>query len=95
MFISEEKIVTWAERPSKLGKKHKCKRTKTVYSFKCDSCSKIFSRLKGSIEVKRLSNFYKHVCNECNPKKFAQQQGVKQRKILDMPVSSKKRISDF
>ena len=95
MFIGEEKKTTLSERTSKLGKKHKCKRIQTLYIFKCDSCSEKFIRPRGSIEVKRLTDFYKHVCAKCDPKKFAQQQGVKQRKLLDMPVSSTKRVSDF
>jgi hypothetical protein len=47
-----------------------------------------FEREKGSIALKRISNDYKHVCVSCDPKRFAQKQGVRQRKILDMNVSS-------
>ena len=88
MFI--EKIVRkhCTERISKLGTKHTCVRHKTYYRFQCDSCHSVFEREKGAIAVKRISNDYKHVCVECDPKRFAQKQGVRQRKILDMNVSS-------
>lgn len=75
-------------RTSKLGTKHTCVRHKTYYKFQCDSCHAIFERAKGSIAIKRISNDYKHVCNACDPKRFAQKQGVRQRKILNMDVSS-------
>jgi NAD-dependent SIR2 family protein deacetylase len=88
MFL--EKIVKQraTERTSKLGTKHVCVRHKTYYKFQCDSCGAQFDREKGSIAIKRISNDYKHVCGACDPKRFAQKQGVRQRKILDMNVSS-------
>jgi hypothetical protein len=88
MFL--EKVVKQhlTERISKLGTKHTCVRHKTYYRFKCDNCSSQFEREKGSIALKRISNDYKHVCGACDPKRFAQKQGVRQRKILDMNVSS-------
>ena len=88
MFL--EKLVRKhpTERTSKLGIKHICMRNKTYYKFSCDSCGLEFEREKGSIALKRISNDYKHVCNECDPKRFAQKQGVRQRKILNMDVSS-------
>ena len=51
--------------------------------------------VRNKIEKKRLTNFYKHVCHSCNPKKFAQQQGVKQRQVLRMDASSDTPISSL
>ena len=95
MFL--EKIVKkrLTERISKLGTKHTCVRHKTYYRFQCDSCNALFEREKGSIAIKRISNDYKHVCSACDPKRFAQQQGVRQRKILDMNVSSDTPIDEL
>tara|TARA_B100000530_G_C15841667_1_gene441617 strand:- start:67 stop:354 length:288 start_codon:yes stop_codon:yes gene_type:complete len=95
MFKGEKQIKTESVRKSKLGKKHKCTRIKTLYIFQCDNCGKDFERAKGKIEKKRLTNFYKHVCHSCNPKKFAQQQGVKQRQVLRMDASSDTPISSL
>ena len=95
MFKGEKQIKTESIRKSKLGNTHKCTRIKTIYLFQCDSCGKEFERAKGKIEKKRLTNFYKHVCHSCNPKKFAQQQGVKQRQVLRMDASSDTPISSL
>ena len=88
MYLGEITTKTESERVSKLGVKHQCKRTKTYHVFKCDVCESEFQRAKGKVQKKRLSNFYKHVCSECDPKRFAQQQGVKQRQVLGMNASS-------
>jgi hypothetical protein len=88
MFIEKITKKHLTERISKLGTKHTCVRNKTYYRFQCDSCNQHFEREKGSIALKRISNDYKHVCGACDPKRFAQKQGVRQRKILDMNVSS-------
>ena len=95
MFKGEKTVKTETKRKSKLGKMHVLHRTKTFYFFSCDSCGEEFSRAKGKIEKKRLTNFYKHVCHKCNPKKFAQQQGVKQRQVLKMDASSDTPISSL
>ena len=47
---------------------------------------KNFLRDKGSIDPKRLSNHYHHVCPTCDPKRFAQKKGVEKRKKLDLPA---------
>ena len=95
MFKGEKTVKTETKRKSKLGKIHVLLRTKTFYFFSCDSCGEEFSRAKGKVEKKRLTNFYKHVCHSCNPKKFAQQQGVKQRQVLRMDASSDTPISSL
>ena len=88
MYLGEITVKTESERVSKLGVKHQCKRKKTYHQFRCDVCESEFKRAKGKVEKKRLSTFYKHVCSECDPKRFAQQQGVKQRQVLGMNASS-------
>ena len=86
MFIKDEVIITEHVRTSKKGKYHTYKRRKTVCRFTCDECNKEFVRDKGSIDPKRLSNHYHHVCPKCDPKRFAQKKGVLKRKKLDLPV---------
>lgn len=95
MFIKEMKETSHTERTSKLGKKHVCKRVKTLYLFQCDQCENQFTRSKGQIQIKRVSNYYKHVCNNCDPKRFAQKQGAQQRKIFKMDASSLKKINEL
>lgn len=95
MFIEKITRKKPTERISKLGIKHTCMRNKTYYKFCCDNCGTEFEREKGAIAVKRISNDYKHVCGACDPKRFAQKQGVRQRKILDMNVSSDTPIDEL
>lgn len=95
MFVKELKEISHVTRTSKLGKKHVCKRTKTLYLFMCDVCANQFTRPKGQIQEKRVSNYYKHVCSGCDPKRFAQEQGARQRKIFNMDASSLKKINEL
>ena len=86
MFIKDEVIITEHVRKSKKGNYHPFRRRKTVCRFVCDACEKEFVRDKGSIDPKRLSTNYNHVCPTCDPKRFAQKEGVERRKKLDLPV---------
>ena len=61
----------------------------------CDVCANQFTRPKGQIQEKRVSNYYKHVCSGCDPKRFAQEQGARQRKIFNMDASSLKKINEL
>lgn len=88
MFIRIEKVTTSHSRSSKLGKDHNYVRTKSVVIFRCDNCSEIFSRDRGKMDPKRLSNNYFHVCSRCDAKKFAQRRGKEKKKIWDLPASS-------
>ena len=88
MFLKQLKEVSHTTRTSKLGKKHVCKRTRTLYLFICDVCDNQFTRPKGQIQEKRVSNYYKHVCNSCDPKRFAQKKGVEKRKTLDSTIDT-------
>ena len=88
MFVRLEHIITEHVRPSKKGNYHPYIRRKTVCLFVCDKCDKEFRRDKGSIDPKRLSNNYNHVCPTCEPKRLAQKKGVEKRKKLDLPVDS-------
>jgi hypothetical protein len=82
-------------RISKLGSTHQYTRKRTRLVFNCDSCGIEFSRLKGSMDPKRLSNNYFHCCSACDSKKFAQRKGVERKKIWDMPASSTLPINRF
>ena len=44
--------------------------------------------IKEQVDPKRLSDEYSHVCPKCEPKRFAQKAGVKQRKKLNLTVDS-------
>jgi hypothetical protein len=93
MFYGTKKKKQHYTRISKLGVEHSYSRIRTYAEFKCDSCSADFSRLKGTMDPKRLNNDFFHVCKDCNPKKFAQQKAVESRKPWDMPASSLKKLS--
>ena len=80
-------------RTSKLGKKHEYFRIKTIVHMRCDNCLCDFERDKGSMDPKRLSNNYYHVCENCDDKRFAQKKGAERRNVWNMPVSSLTKIS--
>jgi DNA-directed RNA polymerase subunit RPC12/RpoP len=88
MFIRTEKATNRYYRKSKLGTDHEYYRETAVIVLRCDNCGNIFSRPKGSMDPKRLSNNYFHVCSNCNSKKFAQQKGKDRKKVWDLPASS-------
>ena len=88
MFIKEFTVSKRHERLSKNGKPHEYWRTSTMVVLRCDSCTTEFTRTRGSMDPKRLSNNYFHVCNNCDSKKFAQKKGVERKHIWDMPASS-------
>jgi hypothetical protein len=92
MYIKEYLIDTWHMRQSKLGKQHTYNRKKTMVLMQCDNCTKEFSRPRGSMDPKRISNDYFHVCENCDVKAFAQQKGVESRKIWQADASSNLKI---
>ena len=92
MFIETLKTMRLYKRESKLGLMHTFHRKNVIYVFKCDSCKDIFMRPKSKIDPQRASNDYKHVCNTCDSKKFAQQVGVKMRKVYQLDASSTKSL---
>lgn len=93
MYIKEFIVETQHTRKSKLGKKHTYKRQKTIILFRCDNCNQEFSRPRGKMDPKRLSNNYFHVCENCDHKRFAQKRGVQAKKIWNMTASSSLPIS--
>jgi hypothetical protein len=88
MFIKEYYIDNWYMRCSKLGKQHTYNRKKRMIVMRCDNCDNEFTRERGSMDPKRLSNNYFHVCENCDAKKFAQQKGVERKKVWNMSASS-------
>lgn len=88
MFIRSYTLKKLYERASKLGKVHKYYRDLTMVLFRCDSCDKEFERPKGSMDPKRLSNNYFHVCSNCDAKRFAQKRGVERKKVWSLTASS-------
>ncbi len=93
MFISQSTIKTEHVRKSKLGSEHVYYRNKTIVQFRCDNCDKEFVREKGSMDPKRLSNNYFHVCSDCDAKRFAQRRGVERKRVWDLNASSDLPIS--
>lgn len=88
MFIRISVEKTEHVRISKLGTEHSYHRRKTTVHFRCDSCGVEFTRPKGSVDPKRLSNNYFHVCSNCDAKRFAQQKGVERKRVWDLLASS-------
>lgn len=93
MFIRQYTEKTEHVRKSKLGVEHVYYRDRTYALFRCDNCNKEFARPRGSMDPRRLSNNYFHVCENCDAKKFAQKMGVTRKKIWDLPASSDLDIS--
>jgi hypothetical protein len=87
MFLKEYTLKRIYERLSKNGKSHKYYRDTTMVVLRCDSCDTQFERNRGSMDPKRLSNNYFHVCSNCDAKVFAQKKGVEKKQIWDMPAS--------
>ena len=88
MFLKEYTITKRYERLSKFGKVHEYWRTSTICVFRCDNCDIEFERARASMDPKRLSNSYFHVCKNCDSKKFAQKKGVEQKQKWNMSASS-------
>ena len=88
MFIKEYLIDTWHMRRSKLGNQHTYNRKKTMVVLRCDCCDNEFTRERGQMDPKRLSNNYFHVCENCDAKVFAQKKGVDRRKVWQLKASS-------
>ena len=88
MFLKEFKKETRHTRTSKLGKTHSYNRFQTFVVLRCDSCDTEFTRPRGSMDPKRLSNNYFHVCSSCDAKVFAQKKGVEKKQVWNMTASS-------
>ena len=88
MYLGETEKKTKHTRRSKTGKEHAYFRTKTMIMLRCDCCNLEFTRERGSMDPKRLSNNYFHVCNNCDAKKFAQKKGVERKQIWNLSASS-------
>ena len=88
MFIREIQEETKHIRKSKCGNLHKYKRNCTYVVLRCDNCDTEFVRLRGSMDPKRISNNYFHVCKDCDSKVFAQKKGIEKKQIWNIPASS-------
>jgi hypothetical protein len=88
MFIQTTTEKTSYMRTSKQGIEHTYYREKTIVHFLCDCCGAEFSRDKGKIDPKRLSNNYFHVCSNCDSKRFAQKKQVERKLIWNLNASS-------
>ncbi len=88
MFLEEIKKKSRHVRKSKHGIEHQYTKTKTFARLRCDNCNTEFVRPRGSMDPKRLSNNYFHVCKNCDSKKFAQKKGVEQKQKWNMSASS-------
>ena len=93
MFIKEYNLKKLYERYSKCGLKHNYYRDVTMVILRCDNCNVEFERSRGSMDPKRISNNYFHVCGDCDAKTFAQKKGVERKQIWNMSASSDLDIS--
>jgi len=83
MFLEEIKKKSRHVRKSKHGIEHQYTKTKTFARLRCDNCNTEFVRPRGSMDPKRLSNNYFHVCSNCDAKRFAQKEGVDKKQKWD------------
>lgn len=88
VFIRTSIEQTEHTRTSKLGTSHTYFRRRTLVHFRCDCCNNEFTRLKGSVDPKRLSNNYFHVCSNCDAKRFAQRKQVERKRVWNLSASS-------
>ena len=88
MFIREFQVETRHKRKSKCGNLHEYVRKCTYVVLRCDSCDIEFQRPRGSMDPKRLSNNYFHVCSNCDAKVFAQKKGVERKQVWNLHASS-------
>ena len=56
--------------------------------LRCDCCNVEFTRERGSMDPKRLTNNYFHVCSNCDVKRFAQKKGVERKQVWNLSASS-------
>ena len=59
-----------------------------TYMLACDSCGSQFTRTSKEMKPHRACNEYKHVCTECDSKKFAQKLSSTSRRINRYDASS-------
>jgi DNA-directed RNA polymerase subunit RPC12/RpoP len=88
MFLKQTREKTRHVRTSKTGTEHGYYRQKTIVHFRCDNCNEEFTRDRGSMDPKRLSNNYFHVCANCDAKRFAQKKGVDRKQVWNLLASS-------
>lgn len=88
MLVETRKIKTEYTRVSKNKKSHTYTRYKTIHILCCDCCNTMFEREQGTMDRKRATNDFQHVCPNCNPKKFAQKVGVVNRNFWNTPAGS-------
>ncbi len=95
MYLGETQKKTTHVRKSKNGTEHTYYRHKTLILLRCDNCAVEFTRERGTMDPKRLSNNYFHVCINCDNKKFAQKKGVEKKQVWNMSASSDLPIGKF
>lgn len=93
MIIEIKKTINEYFRISKLGVRHGYKKIKSIIVIGCDNCGVIFEREISKMSPARRTNSYFHVCEKCDPKRFAQRKGVERRFIWDRKVDSTDDIS--
>jgi DNA-directed RNA polymerase subunit RPC12/RpoP len=88
MYLNQIVVEHVFSRISKTGKQHNYTRKITIVHFLCDNCGREFTRPRGSMDPKRLSNNYFHVCETCDSKKFAQRKSIERKRVWDLKASS-------
>lgn len=93
MLLGFYKIKNRHVRKSKLGLEHEYFRIKEIVKLRCDNCDNLFERERGSMDPKRLSNNYFHVCDNCDAKRFAQKRKTDKKKMWNLDASSNLPVS--
>lgn len=88
MYLRQTVVEKEFSRISKTGMQHNYTRKSTIVHFLCDNCGSAFTRPRGSMDPKRLSNNYFHVCEICDSKKFAQRKSVERKRVWELKASS-------
>ena len=88
MYIKTEVTDSWFERDSTKGRKHRYKRSKTIYHLSCDCCKLQFTRYKGDMDPKRFAKKYSHFCDKCKGQASIKGQESR-RKNLDKKIGER------
>jgi predicted RNA-binding Zn-ribbon protein involved in translation (DUF1610 family) len=75
MYLKQERISYENQESTRLRLRHR-----TIVHFKCDNCGQQFTRNRGDVAPKRLTNKYKHYCEKCPSIHLAHAEGLKVRR---------------
>jgi hypothetical protein len=86
MLIEIYQIQIGYSRQSKYGTVHTYSRNRKIAVLQCDCCMTRFERRVSNMDHRRLTVNHTHVCENCQPKKFAQNKAVESRNFWNTTV---------